>query len=31
MAQASRPLSPHLTIYHWYITMVMSIDRKSVV
>jgi succinate dehydrogenase / fumarate reductase cytochrome b subunit len=29
MAQASRPLSPHLTIYHWYITMVMSIVHRA--
>lgn len=29
MAQASRPLSPHMTIYHWYITMVMSIVHRA--
>jgi len=29
MAQASRPLSPHITIYHWYITMVMSIVHRA--
>ena len=25
MAQANRPLSPHLQIYRWYLTMAMSI------
>jgi succinate dehydrogenase / fumarate reductase cytochrome b subunit len=29
MAQASRPLSPHLQIYRWYITMVMSIVHRA--
>jgi succinate dehydrogenase / fumarate reductase cytochrome b subunit len=29
MAQASRPLSPHLMIYHWPITMVMSIVHRA--
>lgn len=28
MAQASRPLSPHLGIYRWYLTMAMSIAHR---
>ena len=28
MAQASRPLSPHLGIYRWYLTMAMSILHR---
>jgi succinate dehydrogenase / fumarate reductase cytochrome b subunit len=28
MAQASRPLSPHLTIYRWYLTMALSIAHR---
>jgi succinate dehydrogenase / fumarate reductase cytochrome b subunit len=26
--KANRPLSPHLSIYHWYLTMVMSILHR---
>ena len=28
MAQASRPLSPHLDIYRWYFTMALSIAHR---
>ena len=28
MAQASRPLSPHLGIYRWYFTMALSIAHR---
>jgi succinate dehydrogenase / fumarate reductase cytochrome b subunit len=28
MAQASRPLSPHLQIYRWYLTMALSIAHR---
>ena len=28
MAQASRPLSPHLDIYRWYLTMGLSIAHR---
>ena len=28
MAQASRPLSPHLGIYRWYLTMALSIAHR---
>ena len=28
MAQASRPLSPHLQIYRWYFTMALSIAHR---
>ena len=28
MAQASRPLSPHLGIYRWYVTMALSIAHR---
>ena len=27
-AKTSRPLSPHIQIYHWYVTMVMSIAHR---
>ncbi|HEX3754041.1 MAG TPA: succinate dehydrogenase, cytochrome b556 subunit [Rhizomicrobium sp.] len=27
--QAGRPLSPHLTIYHWAITMIASITHRA--
>jgi succinate dehydrogenase / fumarate reductase cytochrome b subunit len=26
--KANRPLSPHLQIYHWYLTMIMSIVHR---
>jgi succinate dehydrogenase / fumarate reductase cytochrome b subunit len=26
--KASRPLSPHIQIYHWYVTMIMSIVHR---
>jgi succinate dehydrogenase / fumarate reductase cytochrome b subunit len=26
--KANRPLSPHIQIYHWYLTMVMSIVHR---
>lgn len=29
MAQASRPLSPHLQIYRWYVTMALSIVHRA--
>lgn len=29
MAQANRPLSPHLQIYRWYVTMAMSIVHRG--
>ena len=29
MAQANRPLSPHLQIYRWYLTMAMSIIHRA--
>lgn len=29
MAQAARPLSPHLQIYRWYFTMAMSIVHRG--
>lgn len=29
MAQANRPLSPHLQIYRWYLTMAMSIVHRA--
>jgi succinate dehydrogenase / fumarate reductase cytochrome b subunit len=29
MAQAQRPLSPHLQIYRWYVTMAMSIVHRA--
>jgi succinate dehydrogenase / fumarate reductase cytochrome b subunit len=28
MAQASRPLSPHIGIYRWYLTMALSIAHR---
>ena len=28
MAQAGRPLSPHLSIYRWYFTMALSIAHR---
>lgn len=28
MARAGRPLSPHMQIYHWYFTMVLSIAHR---
>jgi succinate dehydrogenase / fumarate reductase, cytochrome b subunit len=28
MAEASRPLSPHLQIYRWYLTMALSIAHR---
>ena len=28
MAQAGRPLSPHLQIYRWYFTMALSIAHR---
>jgi succinate dehydrogenase / fumarate reductase cytochrome b subunit len=28
MAQANRPLSPHLQIYRWYLTMALSIGHR---
>lgn len=28
MAQANRPLSPHLQIFHWYLTMALSIGHR---
>jgi succinate dehydrogenase / fumarate reductase, cytochrome b subunit len=28
MAEASRPLSPHLQIYRWYLTMALSIANR---
>ena len=28
MAQAGRPLSPHVTIYRWYFTMALSIANR---
>jgi succinate dehydrogenase / fumarate reductase cytochrome b subunit len=28
MAQANRPLSPHLGIYRWYFTMGLSIAHR---
>lgn len=28
MAQAERPLSPHLQIYRWYLTMALSIAHR---
>ena len=28
MAQAERPLSPHLSIYRWYFTMALSIAHR---
>jgi succinate dehydrogenase / fumarate reductase cytochrome b subunit len=28
MAEASRPLSPHLQIYRWYLTMALSIVHR---
>jgi len=27
-AKASRPLSPHIQIYHWYVTMIVSIVHR---
>lgn len=29
MAKASRPLSPHLQIYRWYLTMALSIAHRA--
>lgn len=29
MAKASRPLSPHLQIYRWYLTMALSIANRA--
>lgn len=29
MAKAKRPLSPHLQIYRWYLTMAMSIAHRA--
>lgn len=29
MAQAGRPLSPHLQIYRWYFTMALSIAHRA--
>lgn len=29
MQQADRPLSPHLQIYRWYLTMAMSIAHRA--
>jgi succinate dehydrogenase / fumarate reductase cytochrome b subunit len=29
MAQASRPVSPHLQIYRWYFTMVLSVAHRA--
>jgi succinate dehydrogenase / fumarate reductase cytochrome b subunit len=29
MAQADRPLSPHLQIYRWYLTMALSIGHRA--
>lgn len=29
MAQANRPLSPHLQIYRWYLTMALSIAHRT--
>jgi succinate dehydrogenase / fumarate reductase cytochrome b subunit len=29
MAQAARPLSPHLQIYRWYFTMALSIAHRA--
>ena len=29
MAQAGRPLSPHLQIYRWYLTMALSIAHRA--
>jgi succinate dehydrogenase / fumarate reductase cytochrome b subunit len=29
MAEASRPLSPHLQIYRWYLTMALSILHRA--
>jgi succinate dehydrogenase / fumarate reductase cytochrome b subunit len=29
MAQANRPLSPHLQIYRWYLTMALSIAHRA--
>jgi succinate dehydrogenase / fumarate reductase cytochrome b subunit len=29
MAEAQRPLSPHLQIYRWYVTMAMSIVHRA--
>ena len=26
--KANRPLSPHIQVYHWYVTMVMSIVHR---
>ena len=28
MAEASRPLSPHLQVYRWYLTMALSIAHR---
>jgi len=27
-AKANRPLSPHIQIYHWYVTMIVSIVHR---
>lgn len=29
MAQGARPLSPHLQIYRWYLTMALSIGHRA--
>lgn len=29
MAQATRPLSPHLQVYRWYFTMALSIAHRA--